>query len=107
MNWCFSLPSLIVHSSACEIQGIRGRVWIGGGAGRQDGRVDGRNSERESKTLRRCMTCGGRLGETCAARYGRNGCRAGERDGERSSLGNLFWSTQSADTQGAGKPITV
>lgn len=30
-----------------------------------------------------------------------------ERDGKRSSLGNLFWSTQSADTQGAGKPITV
>lgn len=27
--------------------------------------------------------------------------------GERSSLGNLFWSSQSADTQGAGKPITV
>lgn len=38
---------------------------------------------------------------------GGNGCRAGERDGERSSLGNLFWSSQSADTQGAGKPITV
>lgn len=38
---------------------------------------------------------------------GGNGCRAGERDGERSSLGNLFWSTQSVDTQGAGKPITV
>lgn len=30
-----------------------------------------------------------------------------EGDGERSSLGNLFWSSQSADTQGAGKPITV
>lgn len=30
-----------------------------------------------------------------------------EGDGERSSLGNLFWSSQSADTQRAGKPITV
>lgn len=29
------------------------------------------------------------------------------RDGKRSSLGNLFWSSQSTDTQGAGKPITV
>ena len=57
----------------------------------------------ERKTLVQHITCGGRLGETCRGRDG--GWGGG--DGERSSLGNLFWSTQSADTQGAGKPITV
>lgn len=68
--------------------------------------MDGK-TEGERKTLIQHITCGGRLGEDVQGEIGGNCCRAGERDGERSSLGNLFWSTQSADTQGAGKPITV
>lgn len=51
---------------------------------------------------------GGRVRQ--AEREGGGGLKSSrerEGDGERSSLGNLFWSSQSADTQGAGKPITV
>lgn len=60
---------------------------------------------RRSPSRRRISRSGGRGRGTLGGEIEGNGC--GEGDGERSPTGNLFWSTQSADTQGAGKPITV
>lgn len=63
--------------------------------------------EQKKKAPKMCVRRSERLRDMRRRGWGvgGNGCREG--DGERSSLGNLFWSTQSTDTQGAGKPITV
>lgn len=65
--------------------------------------------ERKPSAVTYFMSRGGRERRAATDRGegGGDGCSERERDGERSSLGNLFWSPRRADTQGAGKPITV
>lgn len=84
---------------ACEIQVYEeGR---GEGKGRGNGRA--REGGKRSEDVLYVAGCW----ERHARRDRRKWLQSGERNGKRSSLGNLFWSSQSTDTQGAGKPITV
>lgn len=73
----------------------------GGGKERWDGGA--RERGKRSEDVLHVAGCW----ERHAPRDRRKWLQSEERDGKRSSLGNLFWSSQSTDTQGAGKPITV
>lgn len=70
--------------------------------------MDGKRGEDRKHSHNILRGTGGRVRQAGRERGGGlKSSREREGDGERSSLGNLFWSSQSADTQGAGKPITV
>lgn len=101
---CTFFPMKESYSAVTSL--VRFKVYV---ERAQEDATNGWEERGRRKTLTQHITWSGRQGETSRERRGGGlkSSREREGDGERSSLGNLFWSSQSADTQGAGKPITV